>query len=236
MSEPFRLLERGATDVERALLEAGVAEEPGGTGVRRAAAALGLMAVVSTGTAAAAAPVLAGKAGALVVLKWGAVVLLGGVGLAVGAVWLRHHAPAAPPAPVPAAVAPVTALPKIPGDMVSAPSPSASAAEPTVRHDAHGRVAPADRATSLHEEVAMLDTARRALGGGNATGALSALDHYAATCPRGLLGEEATLLRIEALAQSGNRTAAAQLAKQFLASHPDSPHAKRLGTLLGAAR
>jgi outer membrane protein assembly factor BamD (BamD/ComL family) len=81
----------------------------------------------------------------------------------------------------------------------------------------------------------MLDAARRALRAGDTQLALGELDRHQAQFPRGMLGQEATLLRIEVLARSGNRSAAQTLARQFLARQPNSPHAKRIESLLGQA-
>jgi outer membrane protein assembly factor BamD (BamD/ComL family) len=80
----------------------------------------------------------------------------------------------------------------------------------------------------------MIDAARRQLGAGNSKGALEQLDRYRKKCPQGVLGQEATLLRIEALAQGGNHAAARQLARRYLASHPNSQYAKRIQSLIGA--
>jgi hypothetical protein len=48
-----------------------------------------------------------------------------------------------------------------------------------------------------------------------------------------MLRQEATLLRIEALARAGNGPAAKRLADRFLRAHPNSPHERRIRTLVG---
>ncbi|MCC6554624.1 MAG: outer membrane protein assembly factor BamD, partial [Polyangiaceae bacterium] len=70
--------------------------------------------------------------------------------------------------------------------------------------------------------------AREALAGGRARAALAALDAYSARFPGGRLALEAEVLRIEALAGSGEASAATALARAFLAAHPASPYANRL--------
>jgi len=49
----------------------------------------------------------------------------------------------------------------------------------------------------------------------------------------GDLAPEALVLRIEALARTGERDAAEDLARDYLAKNPSSPHAERIRTLLG---
>ncbi|KYF93925.1 hypothetical protein BE20_07830 [Sorangium cellulosum] len=80
----------------------------------------------------------------------------------------------------------------------------------------------------------MIDRARDALGAGDAAGCLSALDAYDRRFPRSAMGEEATVLRIEALIRLGDRARAADLGQRFLASRPTSPHAAGVRALLGA--
>jgi hypothetical protein len=92
----------------------------------------------------------------------------------------------------------------------------------------------APRAT-LTEEIALLDRAREAVARGSASSALAALDEHDRTFPGAALGPEATVLRVEALSLRGDRPAAVRLGRAFLAAHPESPHASRLRSLLGAA-
>ena len=83
-------------------------------------------------------------------------------------------------------------------------------------------------ASSLVEEVAAVQKARAALAQGNATEALAVLAELDRTVPRGSLGQERVVLAIEALAASGQRGKAGQLAKAFLAANPSSPYADRV--------
>jgi len=87
-------------------------------------------------------------------------------------------------------------------------------------------------ADRLAAEVALLDSARAALAAGHAATALAALDRHAAEFPQPFLAAEATLLRIDALLQNGDRDAATALGDRFLHDYPSSPLAKRVRSLL----
>lgn len=84
---------------------------------------------------------------------------------------------------------------------------------------------------SLAEEVAALQKARDALAAARPARALTFLDVYMRHFPKGRLALEAEVLRIEALAHSGNASAATDRAEQFLAAHPSSPYANRVRAL-----
>jgi outer membrane protein assembly factor BamD (BamD/ComL family) len=58
--------------------------------------------------------------------------------------------------------------------------------------------------------------------------ALDLLDRYRAQFPHGALSSEATLLRAQALVQSGDRAGARALVDAYMMAHPDSPYARRL--------
>jgi hypothetical protein len=90
-------------------------------------------------------------------------------------------------------------------------------------------------ASALAEEVQILDGAREALVGSDPAAALAALERHHRRFGGGALGPEATVLRIEALLQNGDRAGAARLAREFLAAHPGSPHASRVRSLLPPA-
>jgi outer membrane protein assembly factor BamD (BamD/ComL family) len=59
------------------------------------------------------------------------------------------------------------------------------------------------------------------------------IDDYEARFPGGSLAQEATVLRIEALASQGDRQGASALGDRFVAEHPTSPYAARVRQLLG---
>ena len=87
-------------------------------------------------------------------------------------------------------------------------APKSSKALATHRHPSSGK-APASP-SALTVEVALVQQAAQALARGDGEEALRALDQYVARCPRRILGQEAALLRVRALAEVG-RTAEAEV-------------------------
>jgi hypothetical protein len=77
-------------------------------------------------------------------------------------------------------------------------------------------------AASLGEQLEQIKRIRSALRAGEHRRALELIDAYRAL-PGGELAAEASLLRIEALALSGEREAAAREARQFASDYPNSP-------------
>jgi hypothetical protein len=77
--------------------------------------------------------------------------------------------------------------------------------------------------------------AREAALANNPARTLRLLDAYQREFPRGDLGPEAKVLRIEALAKSGRKDEAAAIARAFLHADPSSPHAERIRALLSPA-
>jgi hypothetical protein len=86
----------------------------------------------------------------------------------------------------------------------------------------------------LSVELRMLDAARAAIARSDTAGALRFLDDYARAYPKPRLGPEATILRIEALARSGDRDEARRLSDDLLARYPDGPYRARLRRVLDA--
>lgn len=160
---------------------------------------------------------------------------------------IEDHAPAAiparpssakgvAPAPAEATEAPAPATNEAPVVAAPAPIEAASAVAPSVEAPRAARSAsPTPAPSALADEIAALDGAREALASGDAGRALRALDARDRAFPRGALGPEAMVLRIEALALRGDRAAATRLGESFLAASPRSPHASRIRTLLGIA-
>jgi len=249
MKDPERLLERGGTDVERTLLRAGASEEPSDRSMQRAAAAIGLAVGLSTAATGTAAATAVGKVGFWTAFKWvGAGVLVVG-GITLGAHRIQQanapEGPAVSELPVqvdtspPARVAPAPAE-QAPDESADTSEEAASADEATnpkpsgkARAKRSSSEARIDPAASIREQTAMIDAARRQLRAGNPGGAVAELDRYHRKYKHGMFGQEAIMLRIEALSRSGNRSAARQLAKRFLASKPSSQYAKRIESLVG---
>jgi TolA-binding protein len=169
-------------------------------------------------------------------VKWIAICSI--VGLVPTAVWMarsQHRtatvepsaagvttAAAGAPAPVRDLDVPAAANAEVPAAV--APAPESKPAAPS-----QGAQAP-----TLSDEVAALQAARAALAERDASGAITALDHYKSRFPSGRLAQEATVLRIEALMQRGDHAAASTLADRFEASHPHSPYADRIRSIIAA--
>jgi hypothetical protein len=248
MSEPRRLLQEEGDELGQSLLRSARRDGPSPQARRKAMLALGVASgvgasVVATGTGAAST--LAKSTATAALLKWigvgvvGGLVTVGAVSVTMGPPAARTTAPAetatmvAVPArsPIPSAAAPAEPPAARPAE-TAAPPEEAPAARPVETAKAVARSA--DKPT-LGDEIAALDAAREALGAGNAAAALRALDDHDRRFPGGMLGPEATVLRIEALALRGDRASATRLGRAFLDAHPRSPAAARIRTLLGIA-
>jgi len=114
-------------------------------------------------------------------------------------------APPAPPAPAPLAP--------------PAPTTARATAEPTTD-------------VAIARDLALLDRASAALAGGDPAGALARLDEGGDALMHGPLAPEAAVLRIEALASTGQTARARTEALAFLGAHPASPQARRVRSLL----
>jgi hypothetical protein len=117
---------------------------------------------------------------------------------------------------------------KIPSHVAAQPPPQPFEVPP--RSIAAGGVA-----SSLTEEVGLLDRARDALVRGDPAHAIFILDSYERTNVGTRLAAEAALLRIEALVQRGALAKAAPLAREFLRAHPETPVADRMRSIIQAA-
>jgi len=226
MSELRRLLDESDSETEKALLHAGRSYRSNRETRAKTLAALGLAsstAVVAASTSAAASVPFAKLTGAKLLI---AVSAVGAVSLAPIAYHELHHdrAPAVVPARTVAsrATAPVVlAAPAVEGPARTAPVAKTGAPAPVPRSSVRaGEV-------SLAQELSALDAARSTMARGDAQGALLLLDGYAKTCPQGRLKLEAELLRIDALAKSGQTQSARRHAEAFLRRHPGSVLAAR---------
>jgi len=90
-------------------------------------------------------------------------------------------------------------------------------------------------AASIADEVGLLDAAREALARGDSDDAIRVLNAHSERFGAGALVQEADVLRVQALIESGERSEATDLAKQYLTEHGDSPHANRVRTLMNQA-
>lgn len=236
MSELPRLHTEPESELERSLLNAGRGYTASSSSRTKALAAVGLVGVTASSAAAASAVTKAGVAKWLV-----AVALVAGVAVPV-ARYLRRPAAAPTDAPVNVASAPAPAAVLTAPTAVAAPnSPppategsTAPAAEPVSNNaPSSARAEPKPAASPLSAELGALDAARSALASGDANGALTQLDAYAHNFPHGRLSLEAEVLRIDALAKSGQTAAARKRAEAFMKRHPDSVLASRVRAYAG---
>jgi hypothetical protein len=235
MSELPRLHTEPESELERSLLNAGRGYTASASSRARALAAVGLVGATASSTAAASAITKAG------VVKWVvAVALVAGAAVPTARYLRRSGAGPAlttSAAPVPSiAVAPLAA----PSPVAAPDEPSATTdtATPTVEPPPSGpsnaaRSESKPAAPALSAELGALDAARSKLARGDATGALTALDAYARNFPHGKLGLEAEVVRIDALAKSGQTAAARKRAEAFMKRHPDSVLASRVRAYAG---
>lgn len=216
-----RMSEETLRPAQRALLESAVADSPEEAARTRALAA-GLAAL---STVAPASPLRSGLRRLTTTQLVAVVAVIGG---SVG--WsesrpgptaspprvLSPRSVAEPPAPslasVPAPLsvpeASVSAPPRASEASVSAPAPPPSRAVPPAERVAGS----ADPTDTLAAEVRAVREAKAALQRGDAAAALRALDTYEHIPAAGTLRPEATLLRVEALLQSGRRRDAERVA------------------------
>jgi hypothetical protein len=228
VSEPRRLLERTESALERALLEAGTARRSSPAARTRTLAALGLAGSValSTNTAGGVFWSLLAK------LEW--TKLAASAAIVAGAlpsgyyVWQRYHARL----PTSSARAAEAAQVEIrPSEQPAAPElPRLATSESPVATPAAGVARPASARpdVALAAELGALDAVRVALAQDDPGRALSLLDAYSRSYPRGQLELEAEVLRIDALARVGQRDVAKQRAETFLKRQPNSALAARV--------
>ncbi len=160
--------------------------------------------------------------------------LLFGAGALV--VWVRPPAapaqhPAAPvvlPAPAPVQV-PAPVVEAVVGAAVAAPAPAALVTKPrdTAPRRASSPQAPAEQAppTTTPDEGAerqLLRQAHASFRAGDHPACLATLGEHARTWPAGKLAEERDALMVQALAGTGNATAAEAAAQAFLERYPRS--------------
>ena len=116
----------------------------------------------------------------------------------------------------PARVAAVTA----PKEAEPAPAPASPS------------LAPRELVGSLRDETAKLQAVRQLVDASQADRALAALDQYDASYGKGMLAEEAAVLRVEALLLAGNRTEARRSVELFERRHPTSSYLPRVRALV----
>jgi len=237
MTDPARLLKSDATEFERFLLGAATIERPSRLQRWRMRRAIGL---VQLGVFATSAKAIAGMANQVVVVAIAATALAGS-GSTPSIDDFRHlEGRSGPPRSLSTGrQAPhVIERSSASEETLSVAKPSAESEVQAVEHKGRGQLRPvasSQRLPDLREEIALMDRARTALRSGAPGQALSALEQYRARYPRGSFGQEVRVLRIEALAASGNRARALAEANAFLAQNPKSPHSERLRQIVPGA-
>jgi hypothetical protein len=208
MSDPVRLFESSDSALERQLLGVARAEKSSREARAKTLAALGItgtaaLSATAVGAVATRASVAAGKT------VWAKLLIglsaAGAIAVAppVYHAWQRHQAVG-----VHATAARAAAI----SSPAAAEALDPSTATPTV---------------ALARELAALDAARTAVAHQQPRRALALLDAYVRTYPDGTLGPEAEILRIDALAQGGQRAMARLHAEAFVRRYPSSVLAAR---------
>lgn len=230
MTDPERLLSSGITDFERLVLYAAKREQPSSGQQRRMRRALFF---AELGFLTAGFKAIASVGNHLVVVAVIASALVG-----TGSSRNRESSnqaarPAAPTTVQPAlAPSPIGLEPVITDSAknVVRTEPLALDTKSMEAKGAHRPFVPS-KPVDLTEEIRLLDEARMALRTNNPARALTTLNRYLSQFPRGSFHQEASVLRIEALAMNGNKVQAAAEAKTFMAKHPGSPHVEKLTRL-----
>jgi hypothetical protein len=243
---PERLLDKGATDFERRLLDAAAKDGPSHEQVLRMAKALGVSAVgaaAATGVAAgnlsagaAKAAVATGKAAAW---PWivGGVIGLSVIGaLVVGGrrraslpdVHPGAHLEAPAMAPPPSGNAPSSPAPTV------RPSPVDTVIDRIPERTSSKRPSLANVSVrDLHGEIQILDVARAAIAERAGRQALALVHRYEEVYPAGTFLPEASAIEVEALMQLGREDEARRLAKHFVAEHEGSLLSDRVAAIAG---
>jgi hypothetical protein len=230
MNEPRRLRESSQSPLEQALLDAGAAYRSSPAARAKTLAGLGL-----AGSAAMSVAAVSAGSSLFAKLSWAKLVAAAAAVGAATALPISYYAlhsrtdelrpkaalaVAAPATPLRvgtrnAAVSsePVVEAAVVPGQVTASSSR-------VVRSDV--RSSPTAASAALTAELGALDAARSTLARGDARGALSLLDAYFRAYPRGRLALEGEVMRIDALARSGQVELSRQHATAFLRRHPNS--------------
>ncbi len=237
--DPKRLLEENGDPLESAMLRSVRGDGVTPEGRQRIFAGLGIVGAAVTTSAGAASSIVAAKTGlfkwtAGAAMKW--VAISSAVALVPASVLVarsykgtaaREPVPTVQPAIAPRS-APAAVLAPVTDTAVTEP------AAPAVPLRETKRAQPAPPPT-LSDEVAALQVARTALAQHDPNAALAALDRYKSRYPSARLSPEATVLRIEALVQRGDRAEATQLADRFETANPKSPYTERIRSIVRGA-
>lgn len=215
MNEPRRLLQSGGAS--QRLLDSASIDKPSEAARRRAEMFAG---TAGAFTSTAAPSGVRAKRGGTVktIVIWASIGAAASAALAFGVSQLMDpsdpRAAAAPsgsamaelplaPAPRPTDITPESSSPAKPLGSIVPWVPSPSSAPPAEARD--------------------IEAARLAVSRGDNAGALATLDRYDASHPSGALKAESTVLRVQALSNSGKTSEAKRLANEFAAKNPAHP-------------
>jgi hypothetical protein len=234
MDEPDRMFDHTDSSLERALLEAG--RNYHGPADLRAHTLAALGVAATAGLASSGVFAWLGAKGWTTKMLMGlsAVTLMAAVPVSY-ALLHQEMAPAVAPAEPPAlASAPLPEVPANPPLPLEAKVPAAVPKTAPLRvASTSARTGATTTSSALRAELAALDAVRSTLADGDAAGALTFLDAYFRTFPRGRLRLEAEALRIDALARAGRRDAAKRHAQEFLKRNPNSVLSARVQPYAG---
>lgn len=239
MSFP-RLSENGDQELSR-LLKAGRTDVPSSASKQRALAA----ALVGATTGSAATFAIKASLMTTPVRAW---LLVGMITVGIPTAILVHQVrgaslPIAPPTPAPTSVSVAPAAPTAVESVEMPPVPTAEALKvalapsrsrqtPRAPTAKAANAAPAE--TSLSSELAEVRRIKSALAT-DGRAALALLDAYAIQFPNPRFGEEAAVLRIEALVMVGEATRARAAAATFATQFPRSTYGARVASALSRA-
>jgi hypothetical protein len=227
-----------------------------GVGVAALTATAVTKAAVTTSMAPAATALSAGT-GLIGIVKWIGIgviaggLTIGGLNVVKGIAQPSDHAPESSNAARPAAIPklPAAAPPQVLSasqtsdeqrPQTSVPEPPSQPraalltpqATPSTEQEAPTPQPSASTPSPLAIETEELGHVRAAMAQGRPADALALLDGFSARHPWAVLGEEATVLRVEALMASGAVQSATALADEFLRTRRSSAYADRIRSLV----
>lgn len=248
MNEPKRLREGGGPAA--ALLASAKLEVPSASRKR----ALAFTGVAASMLASGGATAASGAALVKSVMLWVAVGTVGGGVMSLTVAETISHYDArsaarrtgAPPLPLPPPRGPATqaiaapapepappALPEVVAEVAPIPPSARSSgmskpSAPAATVAASAQAPKLAAVSNLFEEQRSIEAARAAVSRGNPAAALSTLDDYERSYPRGQFGPEALALRVEAVRAQGNLESARTYARQFERRYPHHPLLSRV--------
>jgi hypothetical protein len=242
MTDPQRIIDGQCGELETALMRSVRRDAPSSRARAAALSVLGIGAATLPATTSAAAA--AGKTLSMAALGVAKSVAIGAgaAALVLGAV---HQAskPAPTVASLPDPIGAVTIV--APAPLLAPAPPAAATVDPEIapraaeeatpsRARSQATFEPARGESKLSAEIAALDRARSTARGHDPAGALALLDDYERQFPGGILAVEADVLRIEALADSGQTDRAVALGRVLLRNFPSGPHAERVLSIVAS--